>query len=86
MLCESLPIIACPGRKFVKKLAEQIDSSDCELPSIVIELSRVHLDQLSVLTDKVVVIERRLKEEAKSDPKTMGWQTPPGVGPVSAMA
>jgi transposase len=31
-------------------------------------------------------IEKRLKEEAKSDPETIRLQTAPGVGPVSAMA
>ena len=79
-------IIAPPGRNFVKKLAEQIENPDSDLPSIVMELSRVHLDQLSVITDKVVAIERRLKEESKSDPETIRLQTAPGIGPVSAMA
>jgi len=79
-------VVAPPGRNFVKKLAEQIDNSDCDLPSIVIDLSRVHLDQISILTDKIVVIERRLKEESKSDPETIRLQTAPGIGPVSAMA
>jgi transposase len=79
-------IIAPPGRSFVKKLAERIDDPASDLPSIVIDLSRVHLDHLSVLTDKIVVIERRLKDEAKSDPETIKLQTAPGIGPVSAMA
>ena len=79
-------IIAPPGRSFVSKLAEQIESPDCVLPSIVIDLSRVHLDHLSTLTDKIVVIERHLKDEAKSDPETIRLQTAPGIGPVSAMA
>ena len=79
-------IIAPPGRNFVKKLAEQIENPEKGLPPIVVELSRVHLDQLSVCTDKIVVLERRLKDEAKSDPETIRLQTAPGVGPVSAMA
>ena len=79
-------VIAPPGRSFVNKLAEQIESPDCDLPSIVIDLSRVHLDHLGTLTDKIVLIERRLKDEAKSDPETIRLQTAPGIGPVSAMA
>jgi transposase len=79
-------IIAPPGRNFVKKLAEQIENPESGLPPIVVELSRVHLDQLSVCTDKIVVMERRLKDEAKSDPETIRLQTAPGIGPVSAMA
>lgn len=46
----------------------------------------MHLDQLSVLTDKVFAIELRLKEESKSDPETIRLQTAPGIGPISAMA
>ncbi len=70
----------------MKKPSEQIESQNCDLPPIVIELSRVHLEQLNILTDKVVAIERRLKEESKTDPETIRLQTAPGIGPVSAMA
>jgi transposase len=35
-------VIAPPGRSFVKKLAEQINDSASDLPSIIIDLSRVH--------------------------------------------
>ena len=79
-------IIATPGRSFVRKLAEKIESPDCVLPSIVIDLSRVHLDHLGTVTDKIVVIERRLKDEAKSNPETIRLQTAPDIGSVSAMA
>ena len=79
-------IIAPAGRTFVKKLAEQIEAPESDLPPGVIELCRVHLDQLGVLDVRISGIERRLKEEAKSDPETIRLQTAPGVGPVSAMA
>ena len=79
-------IIAPPGRNFVCKLAEQIEDPSSDLPPIVVELSRLQLDQLSVCTDKISVIERRLKDVAKSDPDTIRLQTAPGIGPVSAMA
>ncbi|MEY8099302.1 transposase [Falsihalocynthiibacter sp. S25ZX9] len=78
-------IIADPGQNSVKKLAEQIESPDCNPPSIVIDLSRVHLDQLSTFTDKTVVREQRLKDETKTDPETNRLQTAPSIGPVSAM-
>lgn len=71
-------IIAPPGLTFMKKLAEQIEDPESDLPPIVVELSRVHLDQLSTITDKIVVIERRLKDEAKTDPETIRLQTAPG--------
>ncbi len=79
-------IIAPPGRTFVKKLAEQIEDPNSDLPPGVIELCRLHLDQLSILTDKITVMERRLKDAARSDPETIRLQTAPGIGPVSAMA
>jgi transposase len=41
---------------------------------------------ISILTAKIIVIERRLKDEAKSDPETIRLQTAPSIGPVSAMA
>jgi transposase len=53
-------IIAPPGRTFVQKLVEQMNDPESDLPPIVIDLSRVHLDHLGTLTDKIVVIERRL--------------------------
>lgn len=79
-------IIAPPGRTFVKRLAKQIDAPNRELPPVVIELCRLHLDQLDAVTEKINKIGRRLKEEARSDPDTIRLQTAPGVGPVSAMA
>ncbi len=51
----------------------------------VIELCCLHLDQLDILGSKISGIERRLKDEAKSDPETIRLQTAPTVGPVSAM-
>ncbi|WP_146591171.1 IS110 family transposase [Puniceibacterium confluentis] len=79
-------IIAPPGRTFVKRLAKQIDAPNSDLPPVVIELCRLHLDQLDAVTEKIKRIEKRLKEAAGSDPETIRLQTAPGVGPVSAMA
>ena len=79
-------IIAPAGRLFVKKLVEQIEAPDNGLPPLVIECCQIHLDQLSILNDKITGIQRRLKDEAKSDPETIRLQTASGVGPVTAMA
>ncbi len=79
-------LIAPPGRTFVKRLAVQVEAPESDLPKEVVELCRLHLDQLDDLERKIIEIERRLKDEAKSDQQTVRLQTAPGVGPVSAMA
>lgn len=79
-------IIAPPGRTFVRKLEAQLDAPESTLPSGVIELCRLHFEQIGSLDIRIMRIEKRLKEEAKSDPETIRLQTAPGVGPVSAMA
>lgn len=79
-------IVAPPGRTFVKKLKAQIDAPESDLPPGVIELCRLHLEQIGILDVRIRGIQKRLKDAAKSDPETIRLQTAPGVGPVSAMA
>lgn len=79
-------IIAPPRLTFVRKLALQIEDPNNNLPQNVIELSRLHLEQLNHLTDKIRMIEQRLREEEKADAETARLQTAPGIGPISAMA
>lgn len=79
-------ITAPSVRRNVKKLVEQIEAPESELPMLVIECCQVHLDQLGRLNEKIAEIERTLKDNAKSDPETVRLQTAPGVGPVTAMA
>lgn len=79
-------IIAPPRRTFVRNLEAQLDAPESSLPSGVTELCRLHLDQIGSLDIRIMRIEKRLKEEAKSDPETIRLQTASGVGPASAMA
>lgn len=79
-------LIAPAGLSFVKKLVQQIEDPDSDLPPLVVELSRLHLDQLQACNEKITVIERQLRDDARSDPETRRLQTAPGIGPVSAMA
>ena len=79
-------IVAPAGLTFVKSLVRQIDDPDSDLPPLVIELARLHLDQLQTCSERIAVIERRLRDEARNDPETVRLQTAPGIGPVSAMA
>lgn len=74
------------GRTFVKALAQQAEDPDIGLPPLVVELAGLYLDQLQTCDERIAVIERRLRDEARSDPETIRLQTAPGIGPVSAMA
>lgn len=79
-------LVAPAGLNFVKTLARQIEDPETDLPPLVVELARLHLDQLQTCSDRIAVIERRLRDEARSDLEAVRLQTAPGIGPVSAMA
>lgn len=79
-------VIAPAGLASVKSLIARIEDPEVDLPPLVVELARVHLDQLQVCNERIAIIERRLRDEARDDPETARLQTAPGIGPVSAMA
>lgn len=79
-------VIAPAGIASVKSLISRIEDPEVGLPPLVVELARVHLDQLQVCNERIALIERRLRDEAGNDPETARLQTAPGIGPVSAMA
>ena len=79
-------IIAPPGRTFVRKLEAQVNAPESDLQPGVIQLCRLHLEQIDSLDAKIRSMEKDLKEAARTDPDTIRLQTAPGVGPVSAMA
>lgn len=79
-------VIAPAGMAAVRSLIAQIEDPEIDLPPLVVELARVHLDQLQVYNERIALIERRLRDEACDDPETVRLQTAPGIGPVSAMA
>ncbi len=70
----------------MKSLVRRIDDPDSNLPPLVVEFTRPHLDQLQACSERIAVIERRLRDAARSDPEAARLQTAPGVGPVSAPA
>lgn len=79
-------VIAPAGLASIKSLIARIEDPEVDLPPLVVELARVHLDHLHVCNERIAVIERRLRDEARDDPETARLQTAPGIGPVSAMA
>jgi transposase len=78
-------IVAPAGLTFVKTLVRQIEDPDIHLAPLVVELARLHLDQLQTYSERIAVIERKLRDEARSDHEIVRLQTAPGIGPVSAM-
>lgn len=79
-------VLAPAGRSFVRKLAERIEDPGAGLPPLVVDLSRLYLDQLRVCDEKIAEIERRLRDEARNDGEAARLQTAPGIGPLNAMA
>ena len=79
-------VTAPAGLAFIKKLAEQIESPEADLPELVVEMSHLHLEHIGSCTDKIGQLERRIREEARRDQQTRRLQTAPGIGPVNAMA
>ena len=72
-------IVAPAGLTFVKSLVRQIDDPDSGLPPLVVELARLHLDQLQACSERIAVIERRLRDEAREPtPRPSGCRPRPG--------
>jgi len=79
-------LTAPAGQVFIKRLADQIEDPDIGLPPLVAEMSQVYFDQIQSCADRIAVLERRLRDEARRDTEAVRMQTAPGIGPVNAMA
>jgi transposase len=79
-------ITAPAGRYFLRGLVGRIEDPEAGLPALVIELSRLHLDQLRACDEKIAFLEGMLRNLARSDPDAVRLQTAPGIGPLNAMA
>lgn len=79
-------LVAPQGLANVKVLAEAIEVIKTSLPLLVVELSRVFLEQIDLLSKKIVELEQATAHEAARGALTRRLQTMPGVGPITAMA
>jgi transposase len=79
-------VVAAQGPSNVKVLAEAIEEPTTSLPLLVVELSRVFLEQIDGLSKKVAELEKATAYEAARGATTRRLQTMPGVGPITAMA
>lgn len=79
-------ITAPAGLVFVKQLGRHIEGPDVDLHPLVVEMSRLYLEQIRTCDEKVTDIDRRLRDEARADAVSARLQTAPGIGPLNAMA
>ena len=79
-------LVAPQGPANVKGLAEAIESETTSLPLLVVELSRVFLDQIDGLSKTIAELEKTMVQEATREATVRRLQTMPGVGPITAMA
>ena len=70
----------------MKGLAELTQSEMTSLPLLVVELSRVFLDQIDGLSKTIAKLEKATVQEATRGTTMRRLQTMPGVGPITAMA
>jgi transposase len=79
-------VVAPQGPANIKNLAEAIEAETTSLPLLVVELSRVFLQQIDGLSKKITELEKATTHEAARGATTLRLQTMPGVGPITAMA
>lgn len=79
-------VVASQGSTNVKVLAQSIEDPGTSLPLLVVELARIYLGQIDILSEKISELERVTIHEAKREATTRRLQTMPGIGPITAMA
>jgi transposase len=79
-------VVAPQGPANIHVLEEAVEETTPLLPLLVVELSRVFLDQIDGLSKKIAELEKATIHEAARGAMTRRLQTMPGVGPITAMA
>jgi transposase len=79
-------VVSPQGPANVKGLAEAIESETTSPPLLVVELSRVFLNQIDGLSKTIAELEKTTVQEATRQATMRRLQTMPGVGPITAMA
>ena len=79
-------LIAPQGPAHVKVLADALEEAGSRLETLVIELGRLYLEQIELLSGRIADLDKVLKREAARAEDTARLMTMPGVGPLTAMA
>jgi transposase len=79
-------VVAPQGPANVKELAQAVEEEKTSLPLLVVELSRVFLEQIDGLSTRIGELGKVTVHEAAHGATSQRLQTMPGVGPITAMA
>lgn len=79
-------IVVPQGAWNVKAIVEAVEEPTTSLPLMVVELSRVFLEQIGALSKIIAELETTRSKEAAQGEMSRRLQTMPGVGPITAMA
>jgi transposase len=79
-------IVAAQGPAKVRPLVDAIHTLADSLSPIVRDLAHLYLEQIEVLSVKIIKIGKTLRREAARSETTARLQTMPGIGPITAMA
>lgn len=79
-------LVAPQGPAHVKVLADALEAAGSRLETLVIELGRLYLEQIDLISGRIADLDNVLKREAARAEDTARLMTMPGVGPLTAMA
>lgn len=73
-------------RKFCQELRQLLCEEEARLPASVKEIFGMQLEQLKLLHEREMELDRRIEALARSNEQCKRLQTIPGVGPITATA
>jgi len=79
-------VVVPKGVHNLKRLAAYIDGASGLLPSAILEIGTIFLEQITQQTTRIKALEKSIKELAESSETSRRLRTVPGVGPITAMA
>jgi transposase len=79
-------LVVAQGPSGIKAVGGMIDDDATDIPGAVRDITRVYLDQIAVLTQKIDELHFKLRAATKIDDAMRRLCTVPGVGPVTAGA
>jgi transposase len=79
-------VIAAPGPRYARQLADRIEAADEEIPPAVCEALAPLVMQLRNLDEAIARLDRTIARLAQQDETARRLMTLPGVGPITASA
>ncbi|MBN9066371.1 MAG: IS110 family transposase [Rhizobiales bacterium] len=79
-------VIAPQGVGNLALLTQIVEDDSAGLELLVVETARLYLEQIDMLSSRIVSLEKVLRSEAKRSESTVRLMSMPGMGPITAMA